>query len=95
MKQSFHADKAKGVHAKYQWELSGPNGGDWWIEVQDGKCKMGRGKIANPDVTFIATDEDWVALSNGTLAGWWAHLSGRLQIKGSQAMARKLDQMFP
>src|SRR6267378_3923277 len=39
MKQSFRADKAKGVHAKYQWELSGPNGGDWWIDVNDGTFK--------------------------------------------------------
>src|SRR5437667_204837 len=31
MRESFKADKAKGVHARYQWELSGPNGGEWWI----------------------------------------------------------------
>jgi putative sterol carrier protein len=95
MRQSFRADKAKGVQALYEFDLSGPHGGAWWIEVQDGKMKMGRGKIARPDVTFLATDDDWVALSNGTLAGWWAHLSGRLKIKGSQAVARKLDEMFP
>jgi putative sterol carrier protein len=95
MRQSFRADKAKGVQARYEFELSGPHGGEWWLEVQDGEMKMGRGKIAKPDVTFLATDDDWVALSNGTLAGWWAHLSGRLRIKGSQALARKLDEMFP
>lgn len=95
MRQSFRADKAKGVQARYEFDLSGPHGGEWWIEVQDGKFKMGRGKIGNPDVIFSATDDDWVALSNGTLAGWWAHLSGRLKIKGSQTLARKLDQMFP
>ena len=37
MRESFQADKAKGVRAKYQWNLSGPNGGDWWIDVEDGK----------------------------------------------------------
>jgi len=51
MRQSFQAEKAKGVHAKYQWELSGPNGGDWWIDVEDGTFKMGKGKIDNPTVT--------------------------------------------
>ena len=45
MRQSFQAQKAKGVHARYQWELSGPNGGEWWIDVNDGTYKMGRGKI--------------------------------------------------
>ncbi|HEY6070072.1 MAG TPA: hypothetical protein VIU85_01780, partial [Chthoniobacterales bacterium] len=53
MKESFKQDKAKGQHLKWQWELSGPNGGDYWIEVNDGTYKMGHGKIDNPDVTFI------------------------------------------
>ena len=95
MRQSFQADKAKGVHLKYQWQLSGPNGGDWWIEVNDGKFEMERGKIDKPDVTFITTDKNWVALSDGTLGGKWAFFTGRLKIHGSQAAARKLDEMFP
>src|ERR1700737_3243687 len=71
MRESFRADKAKGVHARYQWELSGPNGGEWWIEVNDGTFKVGRGKIDNPDVTFISSDKTWVAMSNGKLSGTW------------------------
>jgi putative sterol carrier protein len=95
MRQSFQAAKARGVHARYQWELSGPNGGEWWIDVNDGTFKMGRGKIDNPSVTFITSDKDWVALSNGTLGGKWAYFTGRLKIRGSQSLARRLDEIFP
>jgi len=95
MRQSFRAEKAKGVHARYQWELSGPNGGDWWIDVEDGTYKMGQGKIDNPTVTFITSDKDWVALSNGTLKGTWAYLTGRLKVRGPQSVAKKLDEIFP
>jgi len=95
MRQSFQAEKAKGVHAKYQWELSGPNGGDWWIDVEDGTFKMGKGKIDNPSVTFITSDNDWVAMSNGKLKGTWAFMTGRLKVHGSQSVARKLDEIFP
>jgi putative sterol carrier protein len=95
MRQSFRAEKAKGVHLKYQWQLSGPEGGEWWIEVSDGKFQMGRGRINNPDVTFITSDKNWVALSNGTLGGKWAFITGRLKIRGSQSAARKLDEIFP
>ena len=95
MRQSFQAQKAKGVHLKYQWQLSGPKGGEWWIEVNDGKYEMGRGRIDKPDVTFVATDKNWVALSNGTLGGKWAFFTGRLKIHGSQAAASKLDEIFP
>jgi putative sterol carrier protein len=95
MRESFRADKAQDVHVRYQFELSGPNGGNWWIEVNDGECKINKGKIDNPDVTFIASDKDWVALSNGKLNGTWAFLIGRLKIHGDQKLARKLDEMFP
>ena len=92
---AFQADKAKGVHASYQWELSGPNRGEWWLSVNDGAYKMGRGKIDNPNVTFAASDEDWVAMSNKTLKVPWAYLTGRLKIQGSLSLAKKLDEIFP
>jgi putative sterol carrier protein len=95
MRGSFQANKAKGVHARYQWDLSGPEGGEWWIDVNDGKYKMGKGKIDNPNVTFVAKDKDWVAVSNGQLGGTWAYLTGRLKIRGDQGLARKLGEMFP
>ena len=95
MRQSFQAEKAKGVHARYQWELSGPNGGQWWIDVEDGKYKMGKGKISNPSVTFVAKDKDWVAVSNGKLGGTWAYMTGRLKIRGDQGLAKKLGEIFP
>jgi putative sterol carrier protein len=92
---AFQADKAKGVHATYQWKLSGPNGGDWWLSVNDGTYKMGRGEIDKPNVTFAASDEDWVAMSNKTLKVQWAYLTGRLKIQGSHRLVKKLDEIFP
>src|SRR6266853_2224564 len=95
MRGSFKPDKAKGVHARYHGELSGPNGGEWWIDVNDGTYKMGKGKIDNPSVTFITSDNDWVAMSNGKLKGTWAFMTGRLKVHGPQLVARKLDEIFP
>jgi len=95
MRQSFRANQAKGVHARYQWDLSGPNGGQWWIDVNDGAYKMGKGKIDHPNVTFVATDKDWVAVCNGQLGGTWAYLTGRLKVRGDQGVARKLGEIFP
>jgi putative sterol carrier protein len=92
---AFQGDKAKGVHASYQWELSGPNGGDWWLIVNDGTYTIGRGKIHNPSVTFVASDEDWVAMSNKTLNVSLAYLTGRLKIQGSHRLVQELDKIFP
>jgi putative sterol carrier protein len=95
MRGSFQPAKAKGVRARYQWDLSGPQGGQWWIDVEDGKYKMGRGKIDSPNVTFVARDRDWVAVSNHQMGGTWAYLTGRLKIRGDQGLARKLGEIFP
>ena len=95
MRQAFRPDRARHVHARYQFDLNGPQGGEWWVEIKDGTFKMGRGLIDNPQVTFIASDKDWVALSNGTLSGTWATLTGRLKVRGNQWLARKLDEMCP
>ena len=95
MRGSFQPAKAKGVHVRYQWDLSGPHGGEWWIEVNDGTYTLGKGKIPNPNVTFIATDKDWVAICHDQLSGTWAYLTGRLKVRGDQKVARKLGEIFP
>ena len=95
MRGSFQPAKAKGVHARYQWDLSGPHGGDWWIEVNDGTYKIGKGKISDPNVTFILSDKDWVAICHGQLSGIWAYFTGRLKVRGDQTVARKLGEIFP
>src|SRR6476646_2228239 len=95
MRSSFQPAKAKGVHARYQWDLSGPNGGQWWIEVNNGTYKMGKGKIPDPNVTFIAKDKDWVAICHNQLSGTWAYLTGQLKVRGDQGVARKLEEIFP
>jgi len=95
MRKNFQAEKAKGVNVRYQFDLSGPNGGGWFIDVNDGKFKMARGRIDNPNVTFVTSDKDWVALSNGDLGGTWAFLTGRLKIRGDHGLAKKLGEIFP
>ncbi len=84
---AFQADKAKGVHASYQWELSGPSGGDWWLILNDGTYRLGGGRIHNPNV--VASDEDWVAMSNKTLKVSWAHLTGVLKIQTRTGIENK------
>ena len=95
MPAAFVVEKARGVHARYQFLIGGSRGGEWWIMVDDGKFNIGRGKIENPNVTLVASDKDWVALSNDKLSGVWATLTGRLKVRGDQMLARKLDEMFP
>jgi putative sterol carrier protein len=95
MRKDFNAAASKGVHAHYQFNISGPMGGVWWIIVDDGEFTMGKGSIENPDVVMTSTDRDWVMLATGSLSGFRAFLTGRLKVTGDQSLARKLDAIFP
>lgn len=95
MRKVFQAEKAKGLHLRYLFHLSEPQGGDWWITVNDGKCAMGKGLIEKPDCTIVCTGADWVALDNETLGGTHAYLTGRLKIQGDRSLARQLNELFP
>ncbi|MDQ6809589.1 MAG: SCP2 sterol-binding domain-containing protein [Verrucomicrobiota bacterium] len=95
MRAHFRAEKAAGLKVKYQFEITGPHGGIWSAEVNNGRCRIEKTKLEKPDVTLIASDSDWVALSNGRLSGVWAYVSGRLKIRGDQSLARKMDELFP
>jgi putative sterol carrier protein len=95
MGKVFQKEKAKGLHIKYLFHLSNPQGGDWWIRIDDGKCAMGKGSIEKPDCTIVCTGDDWVALDNETLGGMRAFLTGRLKILGNRDLARKLNELFP
>jgi hypothetical protein len=48
-----------------KWELSGPQSGQWWMDVTGGKHRMRKRKISDPNVTFVARDKDWVARHRG------------------------------
>jgi putative sterol carrier protein len=95
MKHSFRPDLAKGQHLKFQFNLSDPMSGKYWVTVDDGDCAMGKGTVAKANVTFSCTGADWVRLSNGTLSGFQAFMTGRLHVVGNQYQAHKLDELFP
>src|SRR3954466_14036413 len=65
----FQAEKAKGVHIRYLFHLTAPQGGDWWIIVNDGKMTMGKGTIDEPDCTISCTGADWVPRNNDPRGG--------------------------
>ena len=95
MQHSFRVDRARGQHLRFQFNFRDPQGGKWWIEVNDSVCTMGKGALTHPDVTFACTGSDWVRLSNGTLSGVKAFITGRLRVSGNQFAAHKLDEIFP
>lgn len=94
MAQRFIPEKAEGVNAVIQFDLSGDNGGLFWLRVADGKCEAGDGQADNPKMTLKAVADDYYAVVTGVLNPMQAFMSGKLKIQGDMSLAMKLQTMF-
>lgn len=90
----FVPAKAEGVNAVIQFNLSGDNGGLYWLKVTDGACTSGSGQAENPKMTLKAAADDWHAVSTGKMNAMQAFMSGKLKIEGDMGIAMKLQTMF-
>jgi putative sterol carrier protein len=94
MPQNFKSDKAAGMKAVYQWDITGEGGGKWYAEIADQKIKVSEGQHASPNITITVSAADWLAILNGKLDGQMAFMSGKLKVKGDMSLAMKLKTLF-
>ncbi len=90
----FAPDKAVGVVATIAFELSGDNGGMFWIKIADGAAESGEGAAASPEMTVRASADDWHAVATGALNPMQAFMTGKLKIQGDMGLAMKMQTMF-
>jgi putative sterol carrier protein len=94
MCQRFLPEKAVGVNAIIQFDLSGDNGGLYWLRVADGKCESGEGQAVDPKMTLKAAADDYYSVVSGAMNPMQAFMSGKLKIQGDMSLAMKLQTMF-
>ena len=92
--KAFQPEKAAGVEAIIQYHLTGEEGGDWIIDIKDGKCKVSEGVAANPKMTLTANAKEFGAILLGKMDGMAAFMQGKLQLKGDLNLAMKLTSFF-
>lgn len=94
MCQRFIPSKAEGLNATIQFNLSGDNGGLYWLKIGNGVCEAGEGQAESPKMTLKAAADDWYAVSSGKLNAMQAFMSGKLKIEGDMGLAMKMQTMF-
>ncbi len=91
----FDADAAEGLTAVYQFDLSGPQGGQYNLVVEEGTCTVSEGTHPDAHVIFSMTGEDCLGVLSGRLDGQSVFMSGRLRISGDFGLAVQLKSLFP
>ena len=94
MEARLNPDAAAGVDAVFQFDLSGDNGGQYWVKVADQKAEVHEGTSDNPTITVLANADDYLKVINGELAPMSAFMQGKVKVKGDMGMAMKLQSLF-
>jgi len=94
MIDSFQADTAAGVNVIFQFNISGPDGGDWYCAIKDSTCTVDKGTHAKPACTIKMADENFLAMMGGKLPAMQAFTSGKLQIEGDVMKSQLLEKLF-
>lgn len=94
MPSKFRADKATGINATIQYDISGDQGGNWHAVIKDGTCTVNSGPAATPNLTLSMAAQDWLDMIGGKLSGQMAFMSGKLKLKGDMGLAMKVGGLF-
>ncbi len=94
MDQAFQADAAAGVDVVFQFNISGPGGGQWAVTVKDGTLTVAEGTTDKPTTVIKMGDTDFVALIKGELNPMSAFTSGKLRIEGDIMKSQLIEKLF-
>uniref|UniRef100_A0A5F4WJY8 Hydroxysteroid dehydrogenase-like protein 2 n=1 Tax=Callithrix jacchus TaxID=9483 RepID=A0A5F4WJY8_CALJA len=94
VKDSLSDDVVKATQGIYLFELSGEDGGTWFLDLKSKGGNVGYGEPSNrADVVMSMSTDDFVKMFSGKLKPTMAFMSGKLKIKGNMALAMKLEKL--
>jgi len=77
----FQADKAAGANMSILFDLSGDEGGQYYVNIVDGQLNVTPGAPATaPQATVKMTADDFTAMSSGGLNPMMAFMSGKIKV---------------
>jgi hypothetical protein len=89
-----HPDVAEKIGAVYQFDVSGPGGGSWFVDLTKPGGLVGAGRSPDAKCTIAIKDADLLALVNGTLSPGMAFMTGKIKVQGDYGLAMKLSQVI-
>ncbi len=80
-------------HLAVQIDIIGEGEGAFYVELKDGKLNVEPYEYYDRDVKLIATAEDFMKITNGTLNSVLAYTTGKLQVEGDLGKAMEFQQI--
>lgn len=80
--------------ASYLFKLTGDDGGEWSIKIEDGKGEVVDGAIEDPACTVTMAASDFVGIVRGSANAQMLFMSGKLKVSGNMGLALKLQKVL-
>ena len=91
----FQADKAAGATMGILFDLSGDDGGQYYVNIADGKLDVSQSApAAAPSATVKMSADDFKAMSSGSLNPMMAFMTGKIKVEGDMSVAMALSQLL-
>lgn len=78
----------------FQFDLTGNNGGTFYIEIKDGKISVEPYEYIDKDALFTISSDDFIKLATGKLDATDAFNAGKLKIDGSIEKALMIEKII-
>jgi putative sterol carrier protein len=92
--EHFVPERAVGVSGDIQLNLTGEQGGNWFITIQNQQVEVTKGVSPNPRVSLQADSQDVLKVLTGQMDGMRAFMQGKLRVTGDTSFAMKMTNLF-
>ena len=93
MDTKFNAEAASGINAVFQYEFSDDE--NHYVVIADGTKDIQQGTHDAPTVTIATDIATFLGVSDGSINGMQAFMSGKLKATGNVILAQKMNALFP
>ncbi len=94
MPSVFDAEKAKGLNATVQFDLTGEGGDQYYVKVADGKIDTAKGTAEDPTATIHMAADDYKKMVAGDLNPVTAFMTQKIKVEGDLNTVMKFQGLF-
>lgn len=87
----FNAEAAGNWETTIQFNIAGDAGGNWTMEVKNGKCDVKQGNVTAAKATVNTDADTWVGINTGKVNPMQAFMTGKIKVQGNMGELMKLN----